>query len=273
MFLHLSVSHSVHRGEWQTPPRADTPLPREQTPPPPGADTPPRTDTPQTDTPRTDTPEQLTAQLMLGDTGNKRAVRILLECILVSLVSLPSTAEKFCSILFGSSCGGKMPFRKYLDDSSVSNAVGCQYIETLRFKFWPLSSTPSPPYPHTHPDRPSIVRPPPIHTPPRHPSSVPLRVSSKQNFTHPAHHLKHFSLYSLLSDKYSPPLRTFLGFVLLPHWTGGSRGSVKRVPQWTILSYNNIKKNLKNEEYLFKMELFSEVLSCLTNTSRRNSWL
>ena len=59
MFLHLSVSHSVHRGVglsayWDTPP-GQTPL---------GADIPP-------------------AQCMLGDTGNKRAVRILLECILV----------------------------------------------------------------------------------------------------------------------------------------------------------------------------------------------
>ena len=63
MFLHLSVSHSVHRGGClpqcilgYTPLGADTP--REQTCPPP-------------------------AQCMLGDTGNKQAVRILLECILV----------------------------------------------------------------------------------------------------------------------------------------------------------------------------------------------
>ena len=45
----------------QTPPGADTPL---------GADTPP-------------------AHCMLGDTGNKRAVRILLECIFVKTVMTP----------------------------------------------------------------------------------------------------------------------------------------------------------------------------------------
>ena len=56
----------------QTPHSADNPL--EQTPPPgPGAENlpPPGADPP--------------AQCMLGDTGNKRAVRILLECILVFL--------------------------------------------------------------------------------------------------------------------------------------------------------------------------------------------
>ena len=87
----------------QTPPGPDTP--QEQTPPwsrhppdqtPPGADTPwPDTPLEQTppgpDTPRPDTPLEQTSprpdtslpQCMLGDTGNKRVVRILLECILV----------------------------------------------------------------------------------------------------------------------------------------------------------------------------------------------
>ena len=68
MFLHLSVSHSVHRGVSasvhsgiHSPPRSRHPL---------GADTP----TPQQTPP---------VQCMLTDTGNKRVVGILLECILV----------------------------------------------------------------------------------------------------------------------------------------------------------------------------------------------
>ena len=62
MFLHLSVSYSVHT-------RMSASV-HAGIHPPPGADT-----------PRADTlpPEQC----MLGDTGNTRAVRILLECILV----------------------------------------------------------------------------------------------------------------------------------------------------------------------------------------------
>ena len=77
MFLHLSVSHSVHGGSVSVhagiadPPGAD--IPQEQTPDPPGTD-PHGADTP-------------TAQCMLGDTANKRAVHILLECILVKFVS------------------------------------------------------------------------------------------------------------------------------------------------------------------------------------------
>ena len=72
MFLHLSVhrgcvSASVHAGihppPWSRPPQADTPQSKH----PLGADTDP-------------------AQCMLGDTGNKRAVRILLECILVEFI-------------------------------------------------------------------------------------------------------------------------------------------------------------------------------------------
>ena len=85
--VHRGVSAPVHAGihlpgpeadtpQEQTPRRADNPL--EQTPPPgPEADT-PRAEKP---TPRADSP----TQCMLGDTGNKRAVRILLECILVFL--------------------------------------------------------------------------------------------------------------------------------------------------------------------------------------------
>ena len=65
MFLHLSVSYSVHMGGvclsacWDTPP--------EQTPP--------------------------QEQCMLGDTGNKRVVRILLECTLV-ITSVTSTLNR-----------------------------------------------------------------------------------------------------------------------------------------------------------------------------------
>ena len=63
MFLHLSISHSVHMGGGclpqcmlgYTPPRD-----QRQTVPP--------------------------VQCMVGDTGNKPAVRILLECILVTFV-------------------------------------------------------------------------------------------------------------------------------------------------------------------------------------------
>ena len=70
MFLHMSVilftggSASVHAG---IPPEADTP----QGVDPPGADTPPWEQTP---------PQE---ECMLGDMGNKQAVHILLECILV----------------------------------------------------------------------------------------------------------------------------------------------------------------------------------------------
>ena len=63
-------------------PEADTPTPGADTPL--GADTPcppPSRHYPRADTPRDQTP--LALQGSLGDTGNKRAVRILLECILV----------------------------------------------------------------------------------------------------------------------------------------------------------------------------------------------
>ena len=77
-YVFTPVCHSVHRRAvclsacWDTPPWEQTP---------PGADTtqgqtPPRADTPGGQTSHL-------AQCMLGDTGNKRVVRILLECILV----------------------------------------------------------------------------------------------------------------------------------------------------------------------------------------------
>ena len=74
MFLHLSVilftggvSASVHAGIH----------PPEQTPTPHWEQTPPSKHTP---------PWEQTPPCMLGDTGNKRAVRILVECVLVQLV-------------------------------------------------------------------------------------------------------------------------------------------------------------------------------------------
>ena len=127
MFLHLSVSHSVHRGlpqcmlgypprtrhppgpgtpqsrhplgtdipQSRHPPGPDTPrpgtpqsrCPPEQTPPPTGPDT-PQTRYPSEQTPpRADTPPSRhpPEQCMLGDTVNKRAVSILLECNLVTI--------------------------------------------------------------------------------------------------------------------------------------------------------------------------------------------
>ena len=100
MFLHLSVSHSVHRGGEYL--GRYTPPPGQLHPPgqvhslgryTPQADTPPRAGTP----PWTGTPPRQvhplsrytpSEQCMLGDTGNKRAVRILLECILVNTIYL-----------------------------------------------------------------------------------------------------------------------------------------------------------------------------------------
>ena len=73
LFLHLSVSHSVHRGVcpsacWDASPVAD-PTPKEQTPPP--------------------------EQCMLGDKGNKQAVRIPLESILVIGINLLAIIHRF----------------------------------------------------------------------------------------------------------------------------------------------------------------------------------
>ena len=77
MFLHVSC-HSVHRvrSTWQVNPPAGTPPRTRYNPPdqvhPPGPGTPPEQVAPR---------EQVHPR-ELGDTGNKRAVRILLECIL-----------------------------------------------------------------------------------------------------------------------------------------------------------------------------------------------
>ena len=110
MFLHLPVSHSVHRGclpqcmlgythpgsrhpwEQTPPPQEQTPLQEQTTSR--SRHRPEQTPTPLEQTPQRQTPSWLPreqthphpppTQCMLGDTGNKRAVRILLECILVS---------------------------------------------------------------------------------------------------------------------------------------------------------------------------------------------
>ena len=87
MFLHRSVSHYFHRESvcpsacWDTLPRARGRHPQTR-----GRHPLPRADTPwQQNPPKQPPPSRPpTAQCMLGDTGNKRAVRILLECILVS---------------------------------------------------------------------------------------------------------------------------------------------------------------------------------------------
>ena len=82
-------------------PRADTPpgadAPEEQTPPSPGTDTPQEQTPPEQTPPGADTPLEQTSpppppQSMLGDTVNARAVRILLECKLV-------TKSANCSVL------------------------------------------------------------------------------------------------------------------------------------------------------------------------------
>ena len=65
MFLHLSVSHSVHGVVGYLPQCMLGYTPRSRHPPPKSRHHPP------------------SEQCMLGDTGNKRAVRILLECILL----------------------------------------------------------------------------------------------------------------------------------------------------------------------------------------------
>ena len=111
MSLHLSVSHSVHRGEGslsgRSPPGTETPsLDRDPLP---GQRPPPWTETPQTETPLdrdptgqtphpwTETPRQRPldreprTETPLGREppyGNERAVRILLECILVYFMPL-----------------------------------------------------------------------------------------------------------------------------------------------------------------------------------------
>ena len=101
MFLHLSVSHSVHGGQYlgRYPTRDQVHSPSTRYPPGPG--TPPGPDTPPPGTRYTPwdqvhPPDQVPPeQCMLGDTGNKRAVRILLECILVEILFLEDISP-FC---------------------------------------------------------------------------------------------------------------------------------------------------------------------------------
>ena len=97
IFSEARVKNSVHGGQGCLPIACwDTPPDQRQTPPPgsrhpPGSRPPPRADTP------------ATAQCMLRDTSNKRAVRILLECILVIDVFWP-ILRSFCDyhlICFG----------------------------------------------------------------------------------------------------------------------------------------------------------------------------
>ena len=106
-YVFTSVCHSVHRGGClsqcmlgYTPPGADTPSPRSRNPP--GADTawyqtPQEQTHPQEQTPP---PEQTPpAQCMQGDTGNKGAVRILLECILGSNKFMLISPSCICRIV------------------------------------------------------------------------------------------------------------------------------------------------------------------------------
>ena len=86
MFLHLSVSHSVHGGGESASVHAGIadPLPPERHSPPSWEQTPKeqtssRSKLPQEQTP----PEETPAQCMLGDMANKWVVHIQLECILV----------------------------------------------------------------------------------------------------------------------------------------------------------------------------------------------
>ena len=101
MFLHLSVSHSVHRGVSASVHAGIHP--REQTPP--GADTPQSRHTLWEQTPLgADTPH---AQCMLGYTGNKWDVCILLECIL-SLHLYVSLQLRVQNAVSAQPCVGKL---------------------------------------------------------------------------------------------------------------------------------------------------------------------
>ena len=100
MFLHLSVSHSVHSGRGCLPPfmLGYRPLPPDQRQTHPGTRGrhPSQTrgrpnpreqrQAPITPTPPPDQRQTPPEQCMLGDTGNKREVRILLECIRVETI-------------------------------------------------------------------------------------------------------------------------------------------------------------------------------------------
>ena len=182
MFLHLSVSHSVHREGVSAPVHAGIyplvrpyPLPWNKHPPPgadtpaaqcmlgctplgkhPQADTPPGADTPGSrhplgaDTPQVDIPWADTslppAQCMLGDTGNKRVVRILLECILVLYYFL---MFRFDSIRFNSLTNiGNFGIRglstwkpngKICSESKVlgwKSEVQCSILTGASFSYW-----------------------------------------------------------------------------------------------------------------------------------------
>ena len=65
---------------------------------PPGSRHPSGRRSPRADTPREQTPQE---QCMLGDTGNKRAVSILLECILVICIGVGVGPSKHTIILVG----------------------------------------------------------------------------------------------------------------------------------------------------------------------------
>ena len=110
IFSEVCVKNSVQRGVCLSAPGSRTPGSRD----PPRADTPPPgADTPGADTPLEQTPPEQTPprsrhpppQCMLGDTANKRAVRILLECILVCLMRPVSPPLErywynFCTSIF-----------------------------------------------------------------------------------------------------------------------------------------------------------------------------
>ena len=168
MFLHLSVSHSVHRGclpqcmlgyihpqadtpsQEQTTTRSRHPLrsryplgadtPQEQTPP--GSRHPPRADTAreQTPPPGADTPP---SQCMLWDTGNKRAVRILLECILVDnlfsfVVDFVNVGSSHCQFNCGSSYrqGKRMGKKGFSWQASVARLGWATQLRHHRFTIW-----------------------------------------------------------------------------------------------------------------------------------------
>ena len=107
MFLHLSVILSTGGGS--APLHAKIhPRDQRQVPPPQSRHTPPGTrgryPPPRADPPRSRSPLPPPAQCMLGDTGNKRAVRIILECNLVCInlrayLAFQLTAHSFIDVV------------------------------------------------------------------------------------------------------------------------------------------------------------------------------
>ena len=83
IFSVVCVKNSVHRGEGSSPLHAGIP-------PPPCEQTPSGADLPPTSRPPPPGCRPTPAQCMLGDTGNKRAVRILLECNLFHFIFIQS---------------------------------------------------------------------------------------------------------------------------------------------------------------------------------------